>query len=228
MSAQSNIQTRHVLAVLAIIGLVLVASLLLVWSPVQAQQNETPTPQLFPITFGGTIDSLGPRFIVVNGLMVDLDGADVAADRLRLGAEVTVVGNLEGSVIRATRVRLADDDRDSSRSSSSSVDDSRSSGRSDTSTTDDSRSSNRTSTVTSTPTPNPARVTGRDDDVPWRIAVRGPVREIGPDYLRIFDLVVAFDPEIVDISNIRVGNNVRVLGDFVISGGTFSIAAVRS
>jgi hypothetical protein len=98
---------KALLAALVVGTLVLLASPALMGAPAQAQQGPTPTVTLATtITFAGTVDSLGPRFIVVDGLMVDLQRATLPPGGLQLGAIVTVVGTVQNSVVQATVVQL--------------------------------------------------------------------------------------------------------------------------
>ena len=155
-----NIRLKTVPAIVVLAGLALVASFALLWTPVQAQDGSNPTaPQGSPITFSGTVESAGPRFIVVNGLMVDLQGAAGPLDSLQLGASVTIVGTLQNSVVQATVVQLDNDDRTSGAAQPS------------------------VQPAIATPVPPSSANTSanRSSSGPRRIVIQGPVREISPD-----------------------------------------------
>ncbi len=182
------------------IALVIVLlSLALAITPTLAQQQVTPTVPGSSITFSGTIDSFDTNYVVVNGLLVNLDGADISRALIQIGAAITVVGNLQNGVIQATRLRSGGDDDD-----------------------DGSGVVNPQSITAPTATPTPVGETRRP-----RIVIEGPVREISGTTMRIFDQVITINPNITNITNIRVGDNVRVEGDFTIINNTFNIVAVN-
>jgi len=208
MKVRSTIsETKTVTVVLALAGLVMAASLALVWTPVQAQGGSTPVPtQGSPITFSGTVESVGPRFIVVNGLMVDLQNAAGPLNRLQLGAPVTIVGTLQNSVVQATLVQLGDDDDDDTGSTNPPP----------------------VQVVTSTPAPaSGANPPASRRDGARRIVVQGPVSRVTPTSLRVFDLDIAIDDDTVLMTNVNVGDNVRIDGDFTITNNVFQITAVN-
>jgi hypothetical protein len=196
-----NTKLKTVPAIVVLAGLALVASFALLWTPVQAQDGSNPTaPQGSPITFSGTVESVGPRFIVVNGLMVDLQGAAGPLDSLQLGASVTIVGTLQNSVVQATVVQLDNDDR----------------------------TSGAAQPVIATPVPpSSANTSANRSSGPRRIVIQGPVREISPTSLRIFDLNITIDTNSVVVPAVSVGDNVRVVGDFTTENNTFRIRAIN-
>lgn len=208
MKVQPTIsKTKTIAVVLALAGLILTASLALVWTPVQAQGGSTPVPtQGSSITFSGTVESVGPRFIVVNGLMVDLQNAAGPLNRLQLGAPVTIVGTLQNSVVQATLVQLGDDDGDDTGSTNPSP----------------------AQVVTSTPAPaSGANPPASRRDGARRIVIQGPVSRVTPTSLRVFDLDIAIDDDTVLMTNVNVGDNVRIDGDFTITNNVFQITAVN-
>ncbi|MBN2471576.1 MAG: hypothetical protein JXN59_12710, partial [Anaerolineae bacterium] len=106
-------KSKYTITALALAGLAVIASLALLSAPVQAQADPTPTaPEAFSITFSGPVESLGPRFIVVNGLLVDMANAVMPQGALQLGSVVTVVGNLQNNMVTAALVQPGDDDGD--------------------------------------------------------------------------------------------------------------------
>lgn len=189
-----------VLAILAVAALATIVVLLV--APSASAQQPTPDPSAtFPITFSGPVESTGPRFIVVNGLLVDLAGAETPPAALVIGDVVTVYGSLQNNTVVAARVELGD----------------------------------QTSSLTVTPggptvTPPPLNLSGRDDDDdrPRRIVVQGPVRNITNNTIQIFNLNIQYDPTIVNVTNIQVGDNVRVQGDFTIVNNIYNIVAVNA
>lgn len=201
-------RAKIIVTVVLLAGVSLAASLALLKAPAQAQQPATPTaPAAFPITFSGPVESVGPRFIVVNGLLVDLTGADVPATGLQLGAVVTVTGNLINNVIQATRVQLG------------------------ASTGTGGQAPTPTPLALATRTPSIVDLRGstgsRDDGRARRVIIQGPVSEVRPTSLRIFNLDVQFDPAVVNVTNIRVGDYVRVEGDFTVINNVFTIVAMN-
>lgn len=207
MKVQPSTNKRKTVPVaLVLTGLALLASLALLWTPAQAQDGFTPTaPQASSITFSGVVESVGPRFIVVNGLMVDLQGAEGPLGNLQLGAPVTIVGTLQNSVVQATLVQLDDDD--------------------------DTSGANQPGAQPATSTPAPssgaASSANRSDDGARRIIIQGPVRQVSPTSIRIFDLTITIDPNTVNMTNISVGDNVRVVGSFTTVNNTFRIQAMN-
>jgi len=207
MKVQPSTNKRKTVPVaLVLTGLALLASLALLWTPAQAQDGSTPTaPQASSITFSGVVESVGPRFIVVNGLMVDLQGAEGPLGSLQLGAPVTIVGTLQNGVVQATLVQLDGDD--------------------------DTSGANQPGAQPATSTPVPssgaAPSANRSDDGARRIIIQGPVRQVSPTSIRIFDLTITIDPNTVIVTNISVGDNVRVVGSFTTVNNTFHIQAVN-
>ncbi|NLE51612.1 MAG: hypothetical protein GX613_09425 [Chloroflexi bacterium] len=203
------VMRRHTTIVPAalLLAITLIAAVALLVPSARAQQPPTSTPApTFPITFSGPVESVGPRFIVVNGLLVDLVQATVPQNGMQLGAVVTVSGNLIDSMIVASRVELGD------------------------TTGNVVQPPPATPANITTPTPPPLDLRGSvrgDDGRARRIVVQGPVREITPTSLRIFNLEVDYDPTIVNVTNIQVGDNVRVEGDFVIVNNTYNIVAMN-
>ncbi len=203
------VMRRHTTIVPAalLLAITLIAAVALLVPSARAQQPPTSTPApTFPITFSGPVESVGPRFIVVNGLLVDLVQATVPQNGMQLGAVVTVSGNLIDSMIVASRVELGD------------------------TTGNVVQPPTATPASITTPTPPPLDLRGSvrgDDGRARRIVVQGPVREITPTSLRIFNLEVDYDPTIVNVTNIQVGDNVRVEGDFVIVNNTYNIVAMN-
>ncbi|MBN2470921.1 MAG: hypothetical protein JXN59_09365, partial [Anaerolineae bacterium] len=66
-----------------------------------------------------------------------------------------------------------------------------------------------------------------DDDRPGLLVIQGPVREITPTSLRIFGLDIGLTPETLATSAIQVGDNVRVVGQFMAVDDTFRLMAVN-
>lgn len=200
------IRNRSDLAVLT--ALLVVASLLagvaLLAPSAHAQQPPTPsaTPT-FPIVFSGPIESVGPRFIVVNGLLVDLAQATVPQAGVQLGATVTVSGSLSNSLIVAARVELGDTTGASGQLPS------------------------LTPVPTATLPPVDLSGSGVARAGMRHLVIQGPVTAITPTTLRIFNLDITYDPTRVDVTNIQVGDNVRVEGDFVIANNTYTIVAIE-
>jgi hypothetical protein len=188
-----NLRRTHIALVIVLLSLALAIT------PTLAQQQATPTAPGSSITFSGTIDSFDTNYVVVNGLLVNLDGADISRALIQIGAPITVVGNLQNGVIQATRLRSGGDDDD-----------------------DGSGVVTPQSITAPTATPTPVGETRRP-----RIVIEGPVREISGTTMRIFDQVITINPNTTNITNIRVGDNVRVEGDFTIINNTFNIVAVN-
>lgn len=205
MKVQPSTNKRKTVPVaLVLTGLALLASLALLWTPAQAQDGSTPTaPQASSITFSGVVESVGPRFIVVNGLMVDLQGAEGPLGSLQLGAPVTIVGTLQNSVVQATLVQIVDDTSDANQPSA------------------------QPATSTPVPSSGAASSANRSDDGARRIIIQGPVHQVSPTSIRIFDLTITIDPNTVIVRNISVGDNVRVVGSFTTVNNTFQIQAAN-
>lgn len=181
-------------------------SMVLLLTPVYAQQQATPTAQPSSIAFSGRVDAVDARFIVVNGLLVDITSAIVNTARLEIGINVTVFGNLQSGLIRATEIRFDDDDDDSRR-------------------TPGATPSVVIPTLTPTPGLTPMRTPTPRSTVRPRIIIEGPVRDIAPTRIRVFDVDITVDPAIINLTNIRIGDNVRVEGDFTVVNGVINIVA---
>ncbi len=200
----TTLKTPHKLksmfSMLALAGVIVLAGLALLTAPVQAQADPTPgAPAASAITFNGVVESIGPRFIVVNGLLVDLQNA-VVAQPLELNATVTVVGNLQNNVVLAAIVQPY------------SADDS------------------VAIPVTATPVPVVTSTPSSDDSSltrPGRFVIQGPVRAITADSIRIFSLEISLTPNTLRNATIRVGDSVRVVGEFTILNNEFRITAVN-
>lgn len=190
----------------------LVASFTLLLTPAQGQTlpaSTATTPA--SITFSGTIDSIDTRFIVVNGLLVDLVSADYDSARLQTGVEVTVVGTLQNGIINAVFLQFGGDDDDSSTPSTP---------------------------VTATPVPvtptaatTPSQGTptgpGSDDDRSPRIIIEGPVRNINAEVIQVFDIEINIAPTTVIVNNISIGDNVRIEGNLTIINNIINITAIN-
>lgn len=191
-------------------------SLVLLLTPVYAQQaTPSPTPQPSAITFSGRIDAVDARFIVVNGLLVDITGAVVDTARLAVGVNVTVFGNLQSGLIRATSIVFDDDDDGSGTPQV---------------TPQITLTLTPTATpvtATSTPSPTPNLTQTAVPTVRPRIIIEGPVVEIDATRIRVFDIDITVDPTIVNITNIQIGDNVRVEGDFTVINTVINIVAVN-
>lgn len=186
-----------------IVTMLLALSLVLTLVPVQAQQIATPTaPTASAITFSGRIDSVDARYIVVNGLLVDIQAANVPLNRLQAGGSVTVTGSLQNGLIIASALQFSDDN------SSVIV-----------------TPVMPPTTVPATPLPNlgTTPVTPRGS----LIIIEGPVREITPTTMRVFDMLIQLNSNTVNTSNIRVGDRVRVQGELNIANNSFSINALN-
>lgn len=184
----------------SVLVLSLALCLMLLIIPAQAQQTATPSPSPVPtITFTGTIGSVAANQIVVNGLLVDIQGLDIAPERLQIGTRVTVSGVLQNGLIVAINLSFDDDDD----------------------------TSNNILTATFTPTPSATPTPGATPTyVPPIIIIEGPVVSITQTTLIIYDFNIQINQN-VNVTNIRVGDRVRVHGDLNIVNNTINIVAVN-
>lgn len=188
----------------AIVAMFLALSFMLMLVPVQAQQPATPTaPNASAITFSGRIDSVDTRYIVVNGLLVDIQAANVPLNRLQAGADVTVTGSLQNGLIIASALQFSGDDGSSVVVTPVVP----------------------PTVVPATPIPN----TGTQPATPRGsiIIIEGPVRELTPTTMRVFDMLIQLNSNTVNTSSIRVGDRVRVQGELSIANNSFSINALN-
>lgn len=195
--------------IIFIVIIVVLVSLFLLWLPTAAQQP-TPAGSLSAITLSGTIDSVNLPFILVNGLLVNVEGLDIPSDRLQVGLAVTVSGSLQNGIIQAAALGFDDDD-------------------------DDDLLQTVTPTVIVTPSPAAptaapptATPTGDDDDDDHnpRIIIEGPVTQITVNAIVIFNLNITIN-QTINITNIQLGDIVRVEGDLVIVNNIINIVAVN-
>lgn len=199
---------RHYRLAVAIILLAALGTAAVI-APVAAQSGTTPTPAA-PIRFTGVIQSIDTGSIVVNGLPVNLTATGIAASSLQLGAVVTIAGTLENGVVLASELVLGSATAvptPTSTPRSRTGGDDRASDRSN-----DDRTSNRNN---------------NNNNARPRIVIEGPVRQINITSIQIFDLTIQVAPDDPTLSRLRVGDVVRVDGDFSVTNNTVIIVAIN-
>lgn len=148
------------------------------------------------IEFTGEITAITDTFIVVNGLSVQLEQAEIEVE-LALGLTVKVEGILQpDAVIIALEIEHPDDDDDD--------------GMPPPQTTPE-----VTPEVTPEITPEATVEPGDDDDDGGVvIVIRGPVQEININIITIYDIDIVVDPDDPILTIINIGDEVRIEGVF--------------
>lgn len=157
------------------------------------------------LQFTGTVESIDDAVITVSGIQVDLSLVTTSGDELDIGMTVTVVGAFDGTIVVAAVVIIV---AVAPQQTSVPSDDS------------------------STPQPTPSATPddqGEDqdddeDDDPI-IVIEGPVQSININIITIFNINIEVDPADPILSEVKIGDYVRIAGDTQFEDGTIIVVA---
>lgn len=177
-------------------------------SLIQAQEDS--------IEFPGEIIAIDGNIISVGGISVDTSVAIMPTDGLSIGMTVQVIGTRQDQTILATIIVITDFGTDPDVPQTTEEPD-----------VDDTPEPQTTEEpeMTAEPSPSPVIVdiTG---GVPI-IVIEGPVQAINVTSITIFDIDIEVNPADAVLTQIRIGDTVRVEGESSFEGNTIVIVAVN-
>ncbi len=164
------------------------------------------------IEFPGEIISIEGNMISVGGITVDTSSAIMPSDGLSVGMTVQVIGTRQDQTILATIIVITDFGTEPDVPQA-------------TEEPDETPEPQTTEEPDMTPEPSPVIVdiTG---GVPI-IVIEGPVQAINVTSITIFDIDIEVDPADEVLTQIRIGDTVRVEGESSFEGNTIVIVAVN-
>ncbi|MEM9952756.1 MAG: hypothetical protein AAF846_14205 [Chloroflexota bacterium] len=187
--------------------------LLVISVPTLAQDNS--------VTFEGEISEVTETSIVVGGVAVDISTAVLPVDGVTVGMTVQVIGIADGQTIQATLIVIISIG-DASVVTPSPV--------SETATampTDANPAPTTTATVDPAPTGTTTPQAPIVVDGEPLIVIEGPVQAINITSITIFDIDIEVDPADEILTQIRIGDTIRVAGQSSFENNTVVIVAVN-
>lgn len=186
-----------------------------------ADDDETDAAAPAPIQFSGRVELLAMDSITVAGLEVDLSNANVTGADLSLGITVTVTGILvDGVVIAETIVIIVDPPEPTPLPESTAE-----------VTPEPEMTPEATPEPEMTPemTPEPTPVGDDDDDEELGpiIVIEGPVQEININTIVIFNIEIQVDPSDEILTQIQIGDIIRIEGVTSFDSDVIVIVAVN-
>jgi hypothetical protein len=153
-----------------------------------------------PITLMGAVQTVDADIIVVSGLQVDMSGlGDEVITQIQVGTTVSISGNIQDAVVTATAIVIVNIPAPE---------------------------------ATDEPTPEvtpevEATTEATDDNNDDIIIIEGPVDYIGINIITIFGIEIEVDPDDPILTQIEIGEIVRIegIGDF--EDGTLIIVSVN-
>lgn len=162
------------------------------------------------IDFTGTVQTVGADIIVVSGLQVDISGlGDEFATQIQVGTTVSVSGNIQNAMVTATTIVIVNfPEPEATDEPSPEV----------------TPEPEVTPDVEATAEVTPEPTDDNDDDI---IIIEGPVESIGINVITIFGIQIEVDPDDPILTQIEIGEIIRVegIGDF--DDGTLIIVSVN-
>lgn len=172
------------------------------------------------IQFSGRVEALQGSIITVAGLDVDISNTTINISDLQAGMTLNISGNLEGDVVVANTiiiivnpVVLATEEPSDEATPEVTADPEM--------TPEVTIEPEVTPVVEATPEPTP------DPDAPTIIVIEGPVQEITVNTIVIFDIDIHVDPTDAILTQIQIGDTIRVEGETNFIGGVINIVAVN-
>lgn len=176
------------------------------------------------IEFPGEIMSIDGNIIVVGGIAVDVSDALLPLDSLTVGMTVQIIGTRQGQTVSATIVVITDfgDPVTPQATEVPPV---------------TPATTEEPDTPVTTEEPDMPVTTEEPDDgsvvinnnvsIESYIVIEGPVEAISVDFITIFDIDIKVDPSDPVLTQIRIGDTIRVEGESDFSNGTVVIIAVN-
>lgn len=165
------------------------------------------------IEFPGEIMAINGNVIIVGGIAVDVSDAVLPLDDLTVGMTVQIIGTRQDQTITATIVVITDY------------------GDVATPVTETTQEVTPEPVATATVEPTPEITPDDTDDdtvdgIPI-IVIEGPVEAISVNFITIFDIDIEVDPTDPVLTQIRIGDTVRVEGESSFNNNTIVIIAVN-
>ncbi len=171
------------------------------------------------IEFSGEINAINENILTVGGITVDVGTAIVPADGLTIGMTVQVIGQPQEQTIIATIVVVTDFGTEPTPVPPEPAE------------TTEPEVTQEVETpapdVTVAPTTEPTMVSTVDPNGVPIIVIEGPVQAINVTSITIFDIDIEVDPASTVLTEIRIGDTVRVEGESSFEGDTIVIVAVN-
>jgi hypothetical protein len=165
------------------------------------------------LQFTGTVEDMDGSVITVSGLQVDISLITITVEDLAVGMTVTVTGTFEENVVVAAVVIIiaTGPDQPDSPSDGSPPDGSPPDGDSE-------------------EVPPDGSIPGDDSDGSENdpvIVIEGPVQSININIITIFNIDIEIDPADPILTELHIGDYVRIAGDTHFEGGTVVVIAVN-
>lgn len=213
--SSKNLQSRFLR--LALMFVLLFASL-----PIAAAQEDTDE---FPIQFSGPITSIDGTVLVVAGLTVDVVNAPIDVSTLQVGFTISIGGTLADGVVSAVTVIILDNTPAEPVATAEPTEEP---------TTPDATAEPTVPDATEEPTTPDATAEPNDDGTTTEVAflepiivIEGPVVEINIDTIKIFDFVIQVDATDPILTDIQIGEVIRVEGQASFNGGIIIVIAIN-
>lgn len=166
------------------------------------------------IDFTGTVQTVEPNILVVSGLQVDVSGLNhTLVNSIQVGTTVSVSGTIQNATVIATTIVIVNIPTPEATEEP---------------TPETTPEPEATPEITAEPeataevTPEPTN--DNDDDI---IVIEGPVESISVDVITIFGIEIQVDPDDPILTEIEIGEQIRIegVGDF--ENGVLVVVAVN-
>lgn len=172
-----------------------------------------------PIEFTGDVVSISGSTIIVGGFDIDISSATTPTG-LEIGDSVRVTGLQGDNVIIAVVVVIITETEEEEETPEATAEPE--------ATSEVTAESEATSEVTAEPeaTPEVTPIVESPTGEPF-IVIEGPVEEININFITIFDIQIQVDPADPILTEIRIGDTIRIDGLSSLDGGVIIIFAVN-
>lgn len=177
------------------------------------------------IEFPGEIMSVDGNIIVVGGIAVDVSDALLPLDSLTVGMTVQIIGTRQGQTVSATIVVITDFG-DPATPEATEVPDDMPEATAEPTVTPETTEEPDTPVTTEEPDDGSV-VINNNISIESYIVIEGPVEAISVDFITIFDIDIKVDPSDPVLTQIRIGDTIRVEGESDFNNGTIVIVAVN-
>ena len=165
-----------------------------------------------PIDFTGTVQTIDANILVVSGLQVDVSGlSDETVSTIQVGSTVSISGTIQNATVTATTIiiinnPLPEATEEPSPEATAEV------------------TPEMTAEPEATPEVTPEPTDDDNDDI---IVIEGPVESIGINVITIFGIEIEVDPNNPILTEIEIGEVIRIegIGDF--EDGILVVVAVN-